>query len=311
MNAFGLRCLALYLVVLSIFVLFKINVSDLFSSRQSVKSSTKQAKTGKKNFISRHYSETIQILRLLRVENPENLLAATASGTAVLGVILGDALNNGLLSFIFAVLGLTVPFFAVQYIWSFQDRKMNEALEVALSRITSSYVRPGMTFEDALRENMNDIPAIIRPLFETILIKMTYVDADIVKALRESKLGIRNYIYKEWVNAVIRCQGNQTLKPTLPLIVNKFTEHRIIIGEAKVAMLEHRRSFYIMAGATVLSPVLLFFIQRDWFSLLLTSTVGKILLAFLVICFAISLVIGIPALSPNYNLGQNTDVFEE
>lgn len=311
MSAFGLRFLALYFAVLGIFALFKINITDLFSSRRSIKTSVQTAKAGKRNRIRRYCAESVQILRLLRVKNPENMLAATAFGLATLGILLGDIFHNFLLCFIFAVLGFVLPFFAIHFIWSLKDQQINLALEAALSRITASYVRPGMTFEDALKENMEDIPELVRPIFETILLQMTYVDADIVKALRESKLGIHNYIYWEWVNAVIRCHDNQTLKPTLPLIVKKFTEQRIIIGEAKVLMHEHRRSFFIMAAATALSPALLYVIRREWFSLLFTSTIGKALLAFLVLCFAVSLFIGIPALTPNYNLGYKIDETEE
>lgn len=311
LNVFGLRCFALYFALLGIFCLFKINIKDLFTSHRSIKSNAKKAKAGKKNRIGRYCSESVQILRLLRVKNPENMLAAIAFGCAMLGIILGSALNNIPLSILFAIIGLALPFCAIQFIWSLRDQKISEALEIALTRITSSYMRPGMTFEDALKENLKEIPDAVRPIFETILLQTTYVDADIVKALRESKLGIHNSIYKEWVNAVIRCQGNQTLKPTLPHIVNKFTEQRIIIGEVKVLMQEPRRSFFIMTGAAVLSPFLLYLIQREWFSLLLTSAIGKVLLAILVICIAVSLFIGIPALTPNYNLGNNIDDLEE
>lgn len=311
MSVFGLRCFALYIAVFGFFALFKINIKDLFTSRQSIKANVQQAKARKKNRIRQYCSESVQILRLFRVKNPENTLAAIVSGFVLLGLIFGSALNNVLLSFIFAVLGLVTPFFAIHFIWGLKEQKMNESLEVALSRITSSYMRPGMTFEDALKENMSTIPDAVRPIFETILLQTTYVDADIVRALQESKLGIHNYIYKEWVNAVIRCHSNQTLKPTLPRIVNKFTEQRIIIGEAKVLMQEYRRNFYIMAFATVLSPLFLYLINRQWFSLLLTSAIGKALLAALAVCFAISLFIGIPALNPNFNLGYNVDEFEE
>lgn len=311
MSVFGLRCLALYFVVLGIFALFKINIADLIYSRRSIKTTAHRAKTGKKNRIRLYCAESVRILRLLRVKNPENFLAAATSALAMLGIILGNACSNILLSLVFAAFGIVIPFFVIHFIWNFKDQKMNEALEIALSRITSSYERPGMTFEDALRENMSELPDLVRPIFETILVQTTYIDADMDKALRDSKLGIRNYIYKEWINAVIRCLGNQTLKPTLPLIVNKFTEQRIIVGEAKVLMREHRRNFFIMTAATALSPVFLYFINHSWFSILFTTTIGKVLLAALVVCLAVSLLVGIPALAPNYNLGIDVDEVEE
>lgn len=311
MSVFGLRCFAFYFVILAIFSLFNINLRDFFSPRKSIKASVHQAKTGKKSFVRQYCSESLQILRLLGIKNSENALVAIVFGVALLGVVLGDAAHNIFLSVIFAIVGAITPFFAIQFIWSIKEQKMNDSLEAALSRITSSYMRPGMTFEDALKENMKTLPDAVRPLFETILLQMTYVDADIVKALRNSKLGIHNYIYKEWVNAVIRCHNNQTLKPTLPRIVNKFTDQRVILGEARVLMREYRRNFFIMAGATVLSPFLLYLIRREWFSLLFTSTIGKVLLAVLAVCLIISLFIGVPALNPSLNFGYNTDDLEE
>lgn len=311
MMVFGLRCIALFFAVLGFFSLFKINIKDLFSPRQSIKSSVQQAKTGKKSTFRRYCSEAVQFFRLLQVKNPENVLAIVVFGSVMLGVILGIALNNILLSVIFAVLGFMMPFWVIQFIWSVKEQKMSKSLETALSRITSSYLRPGMTFEDALKENMSTLPSSVRPIFETILLQMTYVDSDIVKALTDSKLGIQSYIYKEWVNAVIRCHTNQSLKPTLPHIVNKFTEQRIIVGEARVMMQEYKRNFFIMTGATIISPFFMYLINREWFSLLFTSIFGKILLASLVICLAISLFIGIPALNPDLNIGYNVDEFEE
>lgn len=311
MSVFALRCFAFYFIILGVFALFKINVGDFFSSSRSIKANVQQAKSGKKKWIRRYCSESVRILRLLRVKNPENTLAVIVSGLFVLGIVLGDVFHNILLSVIFGILGLITPFFVIQFIWRLKDQKMNEYLEIALTRITSSYMRPGMTFEDALKENLNELPDAVRPLFETILLQMTYVDADIVKALRDSKLAIHNYIYKEWINAVIRCHNNQTLKPTLPLIVNKFPEQRIIVGEAKVLMQEYRRNFFIMSAATVVSPLFLYVIQRSWFDLLFTSTIGKALMALLMICLAVSLFIGIPALSPDYNFGRNSDDFED
>ena len=311
MNIFALQCFALYIAVLGVFALFRINVRDLISPRRSIKSNVQQAKDSKKGLVRRYCSESVQILRLLHVKNAENFLAAIIFGLVMLGIVFGNALNNIFLSFIFSILAIVAPFFAIHFIWSLKEQKMNDSLEIALSRITSSYMRPGMTFVDALKENMNELPDPVRPIFETILMQTTYVDADIVKSLRESKLGISNYIYKEWINAVIRCQSNQTLKPTLPLIVNKFPEQRVIIGEAKVIMQEYRRNYFIMTFATALSPAFLYLIQRKWFNLLLTTTIGKALLALLVICLAITLFIGIPALNPSYSLGRNTDDFEE
>lgn len=310
MSVFGLQCFSFYILVLSICVLFRINVKDLFSPRQSIKTSAQQAKSGKKGRIRRYCSESVQILRLLGAKNPENLLAAVSFGLITVGVVVGNAFNNILLCFIFGILGLVLPFFVIRFVWSLWEQKMSESLEVALSRITSSYMRPGMNFEDALKENMNALSDYVRPIFETILLQTTYVDADIDKALRDSKLAIHNPIYKEWVNAVIRCQSNQTLKPTLPRIVNKFTDQRIIIGEAKVLMQDYRRNFFIMFAATALSPAILYFIRREWFSLLITSTIGQILLSVLVICLIITLFIGLPALNPDYNLGHNADDFE-
>lgn len=311
MIVFGIRCFALYFMIFGFFFLFKINIADLFPSRQSIKASVQQAKSGKKNFIRRYCVESIQVLRILRVKNPENTLAAFSFGLALFGVLLGCLFNNALLCLIFAVIGIVTPIFGIRFFWSLKAQKMSDSLDVALSRITASYMRPGMTFEAALRENLNDLPDLVRPIFERILLQMNYVDADIVKALKESKLGIHNHIYHEWINAVIRCQNNQSLKPTLPYIVNKFTDQRIIIGEAMVVIREYRRNFFIMAAATVLSPFLLYLIRREWFNLLLTNTLGKVLLAFLAICLVISLYIGIPALTPNYNFGHDTDEFEE
>ena len=76
------------------------------------------------------------------------------------------------------------------------------------------------------------------------------------------------------------------MKHTLPAVVQKFSDVRIVQSELDAMMQEPRREAITMVFLVIANVPLLYFLNRDWFHTLLYTTPGKISLA---ICAAIIL----------------------
>ena len=76
------------------------------------------------------------------------------------------------------------------------------------------------------------------------------------------------------------------MKDTLPTIVQKFSDVRIVQSELEAMMQGPRREAITMMFLVIANVPLLYFLNKDWFHTLVYTTPGKIALA---ICTAIIL----------------------
>lgn len=76
------------------------------------------------------------------------------------------------------------------------------------------------------------------------------------------------------------------MKNTLPTIVQKFSDVRVVQSELEAMMQGPRREAITMMFLVIANVPLLYFLNKDWFHTLIYTTPGKIALA---ICAAIIL----------------------
>ena len=69
------------------------------------------------------------------------------------------------------------------------------------------------------------------------------------------------------------------MKDTLPAIVEKLTAVRLVNSEMRIPLSEARREYYLMVAITVANIPLLYFINQEWYEMLMYSVVGKLVLA--------------------------------
>lgn len=236
-------------------------------------------------FFKRESYEVEQILKATGRENKfESIKTFSIIGFAV-GCLLALLMGNG---FLVPVLGIAFAYIPVIYVRSTAGtykKQLNAELETALSIITTSYLRT----EDiliAVKENINFINAPVKVHFEEFITESELINANTVSALNRLKLKIPNYIFHEWVNALIRCQSDRTMKNTLLSIIQKFSDVRVVQSELDASVASIKREAFMMMGLVLVNVPLLYVINRDWFMTLVYSLRGKITLA---VCAAIVL----------------------
>jgi len=102
---------------------------------------------------------------------------------------------------------------------------------------------------------------------------------DIGLALENIKYKIANEVYREWIDAVIACQEDKTLKTTLTPIISKLSDMRVVAAELDIMLYEPMKEFITMALLLVGNIPLIYFLNRSWFDTLMNTVVGKGILA--------------------------------
>ena len=208
-------------------------------------------------------------------------LVLFASG-AVVAIIIDNVFLVPVLSVAFAM----IPFIYVRNNLSHYDKHIKDELETTLSVITTSYIRN----EDiilAVKENLAYIKPPLRDCFNAFIGDSFAVSSNVKQALRNLKEKVDDEIFREWCDALIRCQDDRALVDTLHPIVAKLTDVRVVNSELSTMMAAVRTEYYTMVGLVVGNIPLLYVLNKDWFHTLIYETPGKIVLG---ICGAVILV---------------------
>ena len=238
-----------------------------------------------RGFFKRESYEIEQILKATGREGKfESVKTFAVIGFAV-GCLAALLLGN---AFLVPVLGLAfayIPVFYIRATAGTYKKQLNSELETALSIITTSYLRT----EDILtsvKENIGFINPPVRAHFEEFITESELINANTVSALNRLKLKIPNVIFHEWVNTLIRCQSDRTMKNTLLSSIQKFSDVRVVQSELDSSVASIKREAFMMMGLVAINVPLLYVINHDWFNTLVYTLQGKVTLA---VCAAIVL----------------------
>lgn len=190
------------------------------------------------------------------------------------GIIVSILINNLFLLPVLAVAFALIPFFYITSTLSYYEKQTKEELETALSIITTSYERCDDIVQ-AVRENVRHIKPPLREVFMAFEGEATAVTSNIKRALYSLREKVDNDIFKEWVDTLILCQDDRTLKDTLKTIIKKLGDVRVVNNELATMLAGARNEYWMMVALVVGNVPLLYLLNKDWFSTLLFSTPGK------------------------------------
>lgn len=196
----------------------------------------------------------------------------------VLGCILAVLIDNFFLIPVLAVIFASLPFFYVKSTIAAYDRHVKAEMETALSIITTSYVRSDDIL-GAVQENIAYLKHPVRGIFQSFVGDAMMISSDLKTALRNLKEKVNNAIYEEWCDTLIACQDDRTLKDTLLPIVSKLTDVRIVNNELKTMLGEAQKEYWMMVFLVIANIPLLYVLNSSWYETLVTSILGKIVLA--------------------------------
>lgn len=219
----------------------------------------------------------------------ENKFALVCCASLVLfaaGAVVAVLIDNIFLLPALSVAFALIPFIYVRNSLSQYEKHIKTDLETTLSTITTSYIRN----EDiilAVRENLDYIKPPLRACFNAFIGDAVAVSSSVKQALRNLKEKVDDDIFREWCDALIRCQDDRALVDTLHPIVAKLTDVRVVNSELSTMMAAVRTEYYTMVGLVVGNIPLLYVLNKDWFHTLIYETPGKFVLG---VCGAVIIV---------------------
>jgi len=269
---------------------FAENIGKLFRNRKKTlarkikeATSTKKVKGIRKTII-----ETKEILEVTGKKHLFGTLTVFSIILFIVGTLFALAMNNMLMIPVMAVGFAMLPFWYVMFTANFYRKQLNAELETALSIVTTSYLR-SENFILAVEENVAYLNPPVCDVFKLFLAQTNLINADLRLALENIKYKIANEVYREWIDAVIACQDDKSLKTTLTPIISKLSDMRVVSAELDIMLYEPMKEFITMALLLVGNIPLIFFLNRSWFDTLMNTLLGQGVLALSAAALFISL----------------------
>ena len=278
-----LRIFAFMALIVGAFRLLDLRFTDLFrdfiNKPQSIRTQIDEATNRKKKrFIVRQIEEVSEIMRLTDREDKIPVVFIACAVFAIAGAIIASLFNNVFLIPVLGIGMMCLPVWYVKLTASHFKKDISEELETALSVISSAYIR-NEDIVTAVEENVHYLNPPIKNVFTDFLVQLKLIDSDVVKAIEGLKTKIDNDVFHEWCDALIQCQSDRNLKSTLTPIVTKLSDVRTVNTELELMLAEPRKEFIIMAMLVVATIPILYFLNKDWYEVLMHTGIGKIVLA--------------------------------
>jgi len=225
------------------------------------------------------FLETKEILRITGKSGMFTALCILSMLLFVVGAMIALTMKNSYLVPVLAVGLALLPFYYVKLTAGRHKRQINTELETALSIITTSYLRGKNTIIRAIEENQPYLNPPVAEVFRNFLLQAKLINSNTKEALAGLKTGIDNAVFHEWVDAVIACQDDYNLKTTLPPIVAKLSDMRVVSAELDLLLFEPVKEYITMVILLLGSIPLMYFLNKDWYQTLMFTDFGKVLLA--------------------------------
>ena len=217
----------------------------------------------------------------LTATGKSNQFTVTCAASLMLmiaGCIAAVMINNFFMIPVFALAFASLPFLFARNTIAAYDKHIRKEMETALSVVTTSYIRTD-DIVTSVKENLTNLKPPIRDIFAGFVGDAMMVSSDTKAALRNLRDRIDNDIFAEWCDTLIACQDDRTLNDTLLPIVSKLTDVRIVNNELKTMLDAVRNEYLTMVLLVVGNIPLIYALNKDWFSSLMFTTPGKIVLA--------------------------------
>lgn len=247
---------------------------------QSLKSRSRQTRKSKQpRGFKRLFIETKEILRVTGKSGMFSMLCILSLLLFVVGVLMALTMRNTYMVPVLAAGFALLPFYYVKFTAGRHKKQINTELETALSIITTSYLRGKNTIIRAIEENQPYLNPPVAEVFRNFLLQAKLINSNLKDALEQMKPGIDNGVFHEWVDAVIACQDDYNLKSTLPPIVAKLSDMRVVSAELDLLLMEPVKEYITMMVLLLGCIPLMYFLNKEWYHTLMFTEFGKILLA--------------------------------
>lgn len=263
------------------------DILRIISPKDSIRERAKALRGNKRKH--KLYNSLIKFRTALETTGRSKTFTAVCFASIFLfgaGIIFSMLIDNIYLAPVLSVAFGLIPFFYASSTISTYEKHLKQEMETTLSVITNSYIRSDNIIS-SVEENLAYIKPPLKTVFESFLGDATAVSSNIKSALNNLKNRIEDDIFDEWVDVLIQCQDDRTLKDMLLSVVGKLTDVRVVNNELKTMLQNARNEYWMMVLLVVGNIPLLYFLNKDWYQTLMYTTPGKIVLG---ICGAVILV---------------------
>ena len=213
------------------------------------------------------------------------------------GIVVSVLLDNLFLLPVLAVGMALLPFLYIIYTATKFRNQLNEELETALSMITTSYLTSDNIIT-AVRENVVSINFPVKEVFDKFLIQAGTISSNTAQLLEQMKESLDNVVFQDWVDEIMLCQDDRSLKSALQPIVSRLSEVREVSGKLDILMYEPMKEFISMAVLVLLNIPMVRLMNVEWYHTLMHTTGGEILVAGSFIVLFVSLIAAVRKTRP-------------
>lgn len=206
----------------------------------------------------------------------------------LIAVILGVYLDSYLITLTLGIFLMLIPIISAIFSSYKRKREINNELETALSIITNSYMRNN-NISLAVEENIDYINEPIREVFLGFMLETKYVYSDTKIALDNMKGKINSSVFHDWIDSMIACSEDKDLKSTLIPTIMKLSDMRMVASELDTLMFNPLKEFILVVVMYFISILAIYYINRNWWHILINTSAGKIYLSisFLIVSFCL------------------------
>lgn len=255
--------------------------------RKTLRQQTEQAQgRGKENFFERNLSDARRVL----ISTNQSGRIKLMNRLCVVGFCIGFAaallVQNILLLPVLSVGFALIPMWYIRFSEFHYKKQLQNELEVALSVITSSYLRTD-NIVASVEENIAYMNEPVRSSFSKFVNEVRYVDANIQNGIQNLKNAIENPVFSDWCDILTLCVTDRTYKQSLPPVVEQFSDNKSLQNSLETIIQQPVKEFRGIIVIVLGTIPLLQAINTDWFFTLVGTWGGKSILAVLsVLLFA-------------------------
>lgn len=270
-------------VAVGLFLLFGIRAKELSNDIAQLARRPPTAKeiiTGEVgNFFTKriraYFKDLKDVLELSGRENQYRTYCRLSILFAAAGTLISLALNNLFLAPVLTLLGLLAPMLTARILVIRYRKEQNAEIATGLSIVTSSYLRTKNLLY-SVKENLEYIHEPVKSVFRRFLAQNEFLTSNIERSLMDIEDIVKNDVWKEWCEAMILCQHDRTKADMLDPIINKLRNMDSVQTELDAMLYKPIGVFMTMLVLVLINFPILFFLNREWFNILIYSNPGKL-----------------------------------
>ncbi|MDF2567824.1 MAG: hypothetical protein K0R90_1280 [Oscillospiraceae bacterium] len=232
----------------------------------------------KGNKLTRYFSNLQSMYETISQKNKLYTMLLFSLILAIVGIMAGVIIRNYFLCPVLAVALAFIPLLYIQFQYIAYKKLLVEELETALSVVSISYERTE-SIEAAIEENIPHINEPVKSIFSAAVFRIKHINPNIDSAILDMKDKVDHFLFKEWCDALRRCNHDRTLKHTLRPIVNKLTNVKIVTNELNNILFRAKRSFWQLFFLNILILFIGFYVLPSSFNVDMHSASTDFVLA--------------------------------